>query len=292
MPDNTIDESLRTGRHSARPVRFLSDLHLGHDMCRLRRVEELWPLIDGAGTLVLNGDTVEARAEGFRARSQEMREHLEALCRRAGTALVYLNGNHDPESWPHDYLDLAGGALFVTHGHVLLRLVSPWSSKLRQCREELERIHAEYTVADRRNLETRFAITRRCCLAMPPSETRMRGRNLRALLSLVAREIWPPTRPLEVLKVWAQLPALASSFVEEFRPQAKVMLFGHTHRAALWRRNGRLLVNMGGFVTFARPLLAEWRGDSLTVHSLTLRGGEYRTSGVRAQVPLAAPGAA
>lgn len=264
----------RTGPAFPGPVRFLSDLHLGHDMCSLRRMAELWPLIDGAGTVVFNGDTTEEHATSFRSRSLDMFGELQALCGRAGARMILLNGNHDPDCWPHDWLDFADGKLFVTHGHVLLRLVSPWSRKLNACRSDLERIHSEYSPAQHRDMETRFAIARRCCLVMPPSETRQSDRSLKARAGLFLREIWPPSRPWEVLKVWAQLPSLAAGFLREFRPAARVMLFGHTHRAALWKRDGRLLVNTGGFVTFARPLMAELRGGRLSVFRVDARNGE------------------
>jgi predicted phosphodiesterase len=209
---------------------------------------------------------------------------LQALCSRAGTRMVLLNGNHDPDCWPHDWLELAEGKLFVTHGHVLLRLISPWSRKLRACRSDLERIHNEYSAEQRREMETRFAIARRCCLAMSPSETRQSGRSLMARAGLLLREIWPPTRPWEVLKVWAQLPSLAAGFLREFRPAARVMLFGHTHRAAVWRRGGLLLVNTGGFVTFARPLLAELNNGTLSIFRINARRGElYRGKSVASE---------
>lgn len=271
-----MDIPARTGLVFPGPVRFLSDLHLGHDMCSLRRTAELWPLIDGAGTVVFNGDTTEERATAFCSRSLAMFSELQELCARAGAQMVFLNGNHDPDRWPHDWLDLAGGALFVTHGHVLLRLISPWSRKLRICRAELERIHAEFTPQQRRKMSVRFAIARRCSLAMPPSETRQRGHSLTARAGLLLREIWPPTRPWEVLKVWAGLPWIAARFLRNYRPNARVMLFGHTHRAAVWNRGGRLLVSTGGFVTFAKPLMADLQEGQFSVFRLYRNQGEWR----------------
>jgi predicted phosphodiesterase len=212
---------------------------------------------------------------------------LQALCGRAGARMILLNGNHDPDTWPHDWMDLADGKLFVTHGHVLLRLVSPWCRDLPACRSELERIHNDYSADQRRKMETRFIIARRCCLAMPPSETRQSGRSLMARAGLLLREIWPPSRPWEVLKAWAQLPSLAAGFLREFRPAARVMLFGHTHRATVWRRGGRLLVNTGGFVTFARPLIAEWSGGRVSIFRVDERNGERRRARCIASESLA-----
>jgi predicted phosphodiesterase len=266
----------RTGLAMPGPVRFVSDLHLGHDMCTLRSTSELWPLIDGAGTVVLNGDTTEDQSSSFSARSEDMYAEVQALCTRAGAELVCLNGNHDPTRWPHDWLDLAGGKLFVTHGHVLLRMVSPWSRKLDGCRADLERIYSEYTAEQFGDIQVRFEIARRCSLAMPPSETRQESRSLLARAGLFFRETWPPKRPWEVLKVWARLPSIAGRFVSDFRPSARAMLFGHTHRAACWRRKGRLLVNTGGFVTFSRALLAELSEGRLSIFDVEERKSERR----------------
>ena len=281
-----MEMNVRTGSAFPGPVRFLSDLHLGHDMCTLRRAGDLWPLIDGAGTLVLNGDTTEDHAPGFHQKSQDMLGELAALCTRAGAEIVCVNGNHDPDVWPHDWLDLAGGKLFVTHGHVLLRLISPWSRKIVMCRHDLERIYQDYSAVQLKEMTIRFEIARRCSLAMPPSETRQRSRSLPARVALFLREIWPPTRPWEVLKVWARLPHLANAFAQEFRPESKVVLFGHTHRAATWRRGGRLLVNTGGFVTFARPLIAELNGGRFSVHRVEERNGERRQGALLASEML------
>ncbi len=55
------------------------------------------------------------------------------------------------------------------------------------------------------------------------------------------------------------------------------MLFGHTHRGGLWRRDGRLLVNTGGFVTFAWPLIAEL--DKGTVSVFRVEGDGERRRG-------------
>lgn len=258
------------------PVRILSDLHLGHDVCTIRRVASLRPLLEGARTVVFNGDTFEARAECFRQRAAEALEELRALCAACGAQPVFLNGNHDPDCWPLDSLELAGGAVFVTHGHVFQRLISPWSAKLRACRADLEKILAEYPPEAWQDLSTRFEIARRLSLAMPPSDTRQKNRTLAGLADLVLREIWPPTRALAVLRVWQALPRTVTEFARTFCPKAQAVIFGHTHRAACWRRDGRLLVNTGAFVTFARPVLVELNGPQLHVHNISCKAGEYR----------------
>ncbi len=63
------------------------------------------------------------------------------------------------------------------------------------------------TAEQKQEMETRFTIARRCSLAMPPSETRQHGHGLLGRISLLIREFCPPTRPWQVLKVWARLPS-------------------------------------------------------------------------------------
>jgi hypothetical protein len=150
----------------------------------------------------------------------------------------------------------------------------------------LEAIHAEYDGAARRDLAVRFEILRRCRLALPPSETRQQGHSLAARTGLFFREIWPLRRPWEVLKVYAQLPALALEFVREFRPRSRVLLFGHTHRAKVWRRGGCLLVNTGAFVTFAQPAMVEIDHGMLSACHLTEKAGVWQKQRVMARQKL------
>lgn len=257
------------------PIRIFSDLHLGHDVCTVARSEELRPLIEGAGTVIFNGDTLEAKAPHFRAKSEELTAELQEVCAASGTQALFLNGNHDPDSWPLDWLDLADGAVFLTHGHALLRLISPWSVKLRHCRPALEAIWRRYDAAGIDTLESRLEATRQCCAEMSIHESRQRSRSVWAKAGLLLREVWPPTRPWNILKTWAVLPGIASEFVRKFRPRARVFLFGHTHRAACWEREGRLLVNTGGFVSFAKPWMAEVRTEVLALHEIEQKGGAF-----------------
>lgn len=244
--------------HIQYPARLISDLHLGHDVSTITHTQQIAPLLEGIRTLILNGDTYEARLPRFRQRSGEMLQELISMAAERGVNLVFLNGNHDPSDWSHDWMETAEGGIFVTHGHVLLRLVSPWSAKLRSCRAAMEAISREYSPDDLKHMGKRFELTRRWSETMTATEVRQAGKGFAAKLAMAAREIWPPSRPWNVAKVWLTLPNIATGFLEEFRPAAKVMLFGHTHRAAWWRKHGRLLVNTGGFISFAGALAVDF----------------------------------
>ena len=268
------------------PVRILSDLHLGHDLSKVRDVESLRPLIVGAARVIFNGDTFQERGTAFRDRSFIQLEKLQNLCREEGADAIFLRGNHDPTAWDLELVDLLEGQVTVTHGDVWLRLISPWSKGMREMRPALEAIHAEYPDAARMDLATQFEILRRCRLALPPSGTRHQGHSLQNRVALFLREMWPPRRPWEVLKVYTRLPGMASNFIKSFRPASRVLLFGHTHSAGVWRRGGRLLVNTGAFGIFAKPLMVEIHHRTLNVLRLEERGGFWQTQSVAATQKL------
>ena len=258
------------------PARLISDLHLGHEVSTIQSISQLAPLLEGIQTLILNGDTFEARLPSFIERSRRMLGELQSMAAERNVDLVMLNGNHDPSQWPLDWLDLANGGVFITHGHVLLRLISPWSAKLRYCRDAMEEIAKEYSASDLKSLEKRFELTRRWSEAMIATEVRQRGTGLSAKLAMALRELWPPSRPWNVAKVWTRLPYIAGKFADEFRPAAKVMLFGHTHRAAWWRKRGRLLVNTGGFISFAGALAVDFPHEfEIHLKRIELSGGKF-----------------
>lgn len=267
-------------------VRILSDLHLGHDMSIVRDISSLRPLIAGARHLIFNGDTLQEREGPFRQKSLDLLAGLQALCAEEGVTTTWLRGNHDPTHWALELLDLMDGQVTITHGDVWLRLISPWSVSMKEYRPVLEAIHDEYSAADRQDLATRLEILQRCRLALPPSHTRQRGQSLTDRAGLFFREIWPPKRPWEVLKVYAQLPSLASEFAATFRPRSRVLLFGHTHRAKVWRRSQRLLINTGAFVTFAKPLMVEIKDRLLTAHPLTEKNNLWQKEPPIASQPL------
>lgn len=260
------------------PIRILSDLHLGHDLSLVRNVASLRPLIAGAAWVVFNGDTLQERGEAFRERSAELLGELRELCRAEGAATVFLGGNHDPTAWPLEWLDLLEGRVAATHGDVWLRWISPWSVHLREFRPALEAIYAAERPLQDLDLESRLALLRRCRLALPPSETRQRSQSRWDQAAFLCRELWPPRRPWEVLKAYGQLPGLAGGFAAAHRPRSRVLLFGHTHRARAWRRGGRLLINTGAFVTFARPVMVTIQRGHLEAWVLALRGGAWQPS--------------
>ena len=114
------------------PVLILSDLHLGHKASVLDDVAALEPLLSGAGTLVLNGDTWQELAREFRDEGLRLWNELKALCQRLEIDIISLPGNHDPGNRDQDYLALADGKIIIMHGDTVFPEVAPWSRMAMQ----------------------------------------------------------------------------------------------------------------------------------------------------------------
>jgi hypothetical protein len=112
------------------PIRVFSDLHLAHPVSRIERVAALRPLLEGAGTVIFNGDTWQELTFAVERRSAAMLDELRGLCAEVGCQPVFLSGNHDP-GWPGPgWIELAGGRIVVTHGDALMFDGSPWKREI------------------------------------------------------------------------------------------------------------------------------------------------------------------
>ena len=79
----------------------------------------------------------------------------------------------------------------------------------------------------------------------------------------------------------------AHRFVERFRPEAKVLLFGHFHRPGLWERGGRYLCNSGAFMRACRPQIAELNGGYRRIRQGRWDGSNYVPGDARAVIRMA-----
>ena len=215
-------------------------------------------------------------------------QHLEALgnlCDEAGVRMVMIRGNHDPYTPPHGAVDLCGGDVFVTHGDVLYCDVSPWSRNIEFSREARERIEGEYPADYRDDLESALEVSRRVTEEMRVHQPKAKP-GLRGKLKTVLSQAWPLTRPLTILKVWLQAPRKAEKVLSGYRPDAKVFVIGHTHRAFFVRRRGRVIVNTGAFLTMSRSLAVDIADGELLVRRVTLNSGEFVLGKVVGRVDL------
>jgi predicted phosphodiesterase len=241
------------------PVRILSDLHLGHQVSRIERVSALRPLIAGAGTMVFNGDTWQELARPFRERSAAMLEELKALCAEEGAATVFLSGNHDP-GWPGSgWLELAGGRIIVTHGDALFFEGSPWTREILACGKLVEELWRQYPTADQ-DAEERLRVARDIARTLCSVEYPLGRRFILRAWDAAC----PPQRALKIIRAWLTQGAAGARFCERYFPQAEALVIGHFHRHGCWRKNRRLVINTGAFMSPGRAHLVEWHDDHLT----------------------------
>lgn len=246
------------------------------------------PLFDGVSRVVLNGDTCEQKHRKFAQAGAEGWTAVREMAHRAGAEVVALRGNHDPDISPLEYLDLAGGRIFVTHGDAVLPYLSPWSPGLAESKPVMDGYRAEYDEREWADLDRRMEYTQRCRFVTP----RYRGEFQKGWLGTartVLRLAWPPRRPAMILHTWLTAHRRAEEFAETYRPGTQVMIFGHTHRPGTWRRASRagerLLVNTGGYLNPCRATLVELEEPGtpealLRVRRVVFRAGEFRPGGV------------
>lgn len=255
MTDPTSDD---------RPLVVISDLHLGRaDM--VAAAAELDELIDGASTLVINGDAAELHLDEHAAAAHREMDLLRDRCTTSNTRLVLLAGNHDPLIVPRRHLSLAQGAVLLTHGDAVHEALAPWSdtaSVIARRHREVMRSHPE---SRRETLEVLFEACREAAVA----DTE------------VADEMGSPTTPLTALgKPWKLVSVLGfwfthgrrlHRFATRFQPSARIVIAGHSHRGGVVNVGGRTIVNTGCFGIPGPALAVVASRDELEVRRIVRR---------------------
>lgn len=257
------------------PIRILSDIHIGHPGSVIDDVEQLRPLFRGAGTVIFNGDSVEMRFVSEREKGRADLENVIAACRAERAEPIFVNGNHDPVISSASHLDLANGAVLVTHGDFLFHDISPWSKDARIIRDAHNKALAELGADALVDFEKRLSAQKRAALAIELHDSNLPHGPLAQVMTFV-REAWPPWRPLQIIKVWLQTPGKAVELARVFRPEARFVVIGHTHFGGLWKRGRRVIINTGSFIPIAGRRLVDLERDTLTVKKLRRdRAGDF-----------------
>ncbi len=182
-------------------TRIFSDLHFGDRASRVHRLEQLRPLCDGVGRLVLNGDTLDTRPGPAPQHTAECRAAvLEFFPREAG-AVTYVTGNHDADLSETHSVDLAGGLIFATHGDIIFDNIVPWSRDAAVIGEQITARLQGLSPSEPDDLERRFRIWRQFAGSIPQRHQAERQGSKHALRYL-ADTLWPPTRFLRILRAW------------------------------------------------------------------------------------------
>ena len=237
-----------------RPVVVISDLHMGRpDM--VETASQLDALVDGASTLVINGDTAEVRLNGISDVARRELDLLQNRCRSSGTRLILLAGNHDPQIVARRHLMLADDEVLITHGDAVHEALAPWSDAARIIARRHREVMASKSASERETLETLFEACREAALAEPMEDEEL-GRPT-TLTGAVAK----PRKVLEILAFWLNHARRLDRFATRFGPKARIVIAGHSHRAGVRRVGHRTVVNTGCFGT-PGPALAVLIGES------------------------------
>ena len=245
---------------------IISDTHLGKPGAAT--AEALRPVWQGIDELVINGDTAEVQVPWLRSAAVRELDRLEQLTARDGVRLTLISGNHDAYLTDRRCLQLANGRILVMHGDALHPAVAPWT---RFAKSLAARTEQEIRRASADDLATRLDITQH----VGHSEF-LREYVLSSLGESAAKRIL--ARPIEVPKVlwyWRNEQALARRFMQRYAPEARVLIIGHSHRRAVWQREGKTIINTGAFMFPGRPQCVLHSDDTLSVYRIVKRGAVY-----------------
>jgi UDP-2,3-diacylglucosamine pyrophosphatase LpxH len=279
-----ISQTLNTARE---PIRIISDLHLGYSGSLLTDVAQLRPLLDGVGTVVFNGDTAELRTEPRSPAGRRELVKLQELCAQAGVEAVFVNGNHDPAISKVNHVDLAEGAILVTHGDMLFTDLAPWCKEARKIGNAHRQLLNAMDDDLFEDFEARLRLVKDAIISVGLPELHLHSGPL-ARLVMFAREAWPPTRPFTILRCWRESPRRAAAMARVFRPRARFILIGHFHNAGITRLDPRVIVNTGSFTPLLGCLAVDIAGGELSVKRINRIRGVFSPGKEIARFPISA----
>ncbi len=68
---------------------------------------------------------------------------------------------------------------------------------------------------------------------------------------------------------------MAEQVLSVYRPDAKVYVVGHTHRAYFAREKDRIIINTGAFLTMSEAYAVDICGDKITTYKIREKDGEF-----------------
>ncbi len=243
-------------------VRFISDLHYGHERCEAPPPAQLAAQMQGDGVdmLVVVGDLAETRSCAWQAEGMRLREELRTECRKRGVELVEISGNHDPDTEPL-LVRFWGGRVVAMHGHALYKEVAPWSWEYLRNKEKCRELIRSFPHA---KLSERLELSRRMCQLTAPILRRegIRNKYLRGFLHC----FWPPQRPCRIVWSWLTCTRRAEKFARRYFPEAETVILGHFHCFGNRIFGKRRILNCGAWFKHATPYCVDMRDGSFLSH--------------------------
>jgi UDP-2,3-diacylglucosamine pyrophosphatase LpxH len=241
---------------------ILSDTHLAGNGQGAGSADALRPLWQGADELIMNGDIAELSHPTLRADAAREVIRIQDLCEADGVRLTFLSGNHDPMLTDRRFLRLCSGEVFVTHGDMLHPAISPWTSYAKQLRELHEDALKQLDLMDRAQLDQQ---------AMAAAHaSNLKWDHLAEhdppKLSAIGKHADRARKVAKVLWYWHRLPKLAAAFAQRYAPESRFFIFGHIHRAGVWRFGEQTIINTGAYHCPRRPHAIVLNDQTLTMH--------------------------
>lgn len=251
-------------------ITIISDTHLGRPRQAALSADALRPIWAESSRLIINGDIAELHHPDLEDEAEAQVIRLFELTMLDGVVLTLISGNHDPYISDLRHVHIAEGAVFVTHGDVLHPAIAPWSPAAPRVLDAHERALARIAPEDRDHLQARLSVSRyastaeRHALEKAASHTRFFDLLLH------------PRAVVKVLHYWYTIPRLAAHFTRNHAPEARFMVFGHTHHPGIWTIEDLTIINTGSFGFPGKPRAVVIENGELKVLAIRLQGGEYR----------------
>jgi len=180
-------------------IRIVSDVHYADRSSRVRELGQLRPLLEGATSVVFNGDTLDTRRDRIPQRTAERRREVLDFFAAAGTPVTFLTGNHDPDLSRQHAVEFEAGRILVTHGDVLFDAIVPWAKDASAIRRKVLAALAALPDDGGCRLDGRLAAFRSVAASIPQRH-QSEPDPLRYALSLAGDTVWPPRRVFSILR--------------------------------------------------------------------------------------------
>ena len=258
-----------------RPERIviLSDTHLGKPTGGAVSAEALRPLWAGADRLVINGDIAEVNDATLRADAAREVLRIERMCEADGVELTLISGNHDPLITDRRCLELFGGEVYLTHGDALHPSISPWTGHRDRLRFLNKRTHDALRPCERESTDGHLAAAQ---YASHFTWDEMARHHEEPPGSFPRRVIGLAVKTGRVFWYWYTLPRAASKFAKRYAPDSRFFIFGHIHRAGVWRFGRRVVINTGAYGFPFRPHAVVIESGKLSVWPIVYHPDEKR----------------
>jgi len=223
---------------------ILSDLHMGrpnHGVADPAMLRSLW---QGADELVLNGDSAEVHDRTYRGNAARMMLKLQDMCEEDGVRLAVLSGNHDPLITDRRYLRLHAGEVFVCHGDMLHPAISPWTDHARRLTELHNEAKASLDPDAVASLDGQLDISQH---ASSRNWDHIGGDHPKRPPSAARDYLNKFIKYAKVAWYWHTLPQRAIQFARQYTPDSRFFIFGHIHRAGVWRFGHQTMINTGSY---------------------------------------------